>query len=79
MAAAAKDKSVDMALIFGGKSKSKGGEEPPALELEAEEEPTEEGELPAGFMTAFEEYEAATDPNERAQAFYRAIEACKGM
>lgn len=48
---------------------------------EAPAAPAEEGdgeELPPGFMSAFEEYEAAEGSEERARAFYRAIEACKG-
>lgn len=81
MAAPAKDKGVDLAVIFGGKSKGKGGsEEPPMSELDAEEPMADEGDtLPPGFETDVEEAFSAEDPAARAQALYRAIQACKGM
>lgn len=61
----------------------------PELDLEGllpdeEEMPAAEpgggDELPPGFMSAFEEYEAAEPGSEeRARAFYSAIKACEGM
>jgi len=55
----------------------------PELDLEGllpEVEETEEGggdELPPGFMSAFEEYEAGETPEARAKSLYDAILACK--
>lgn len=73
-AAEKKGKPVDLAIILGGKGKPEGDET-------GEGAPIDGGgdDLPPGFMSAFEEYEMAETPEERASAFYRAIEACKGM
>lgn len=80
-AGAKKGDPIDMAIMLGmpkGKGSEPGDELPPDSEPMAEEEPSADAELPPGFLTAFEEYEAAEGSEARASAFYRAVEACKG-
>lgn len=71
--AAAKKGPPDLGILLAAEP---AGDE---LELGGDyEEPKEEGgELPPGFMSAFEEMKAAETPEAEARAFYDAILACK--
>lgn len=69
---AAKKKGVDLAIVFGGPAKGKGGVKPPESAAEDAAEVDEESPSPE-FEAAFDEYQA--NPAD-AMAFWRAVKAC---
>jgi hypothetical protein len=75
---------MDLAIMLGAPKKGAGKGPPPSMDLE--DEGPESGvmeseggeELPPGFAVAAEEaFDAELPPEQRIQALYRAVLACK--
>lgn len=75
MAKSSKD-DLDMALALGGKSAPVSSAGEMGAEDGGDDESAEQGEPTAAFTSAFKEFDEATDPDARAQAFWNAVKAC---
>ena len=75
---------IDLAVMLGAPKKGGGKGPPPASDMEVEGpesgvmESAEGEELPPGFAVAAEEaFDDTLPPEQRTQALYRAVLACK--